>query len=54
MVIHFGVKNRVVALWKSHFEASIQKTRNESSTQLIKAASCVERSNTTIKAKEQR
>ena len=46
MVIDFGVKNRVVALWKSLFEAP--------STQLIKATGFVERSNTTIKAKEQR
>jgi hypothetical protein len=54
MVIDFGVKNRVVALWKSHFKASIQKTQNGPSTQLIKATSCVERSNATIKAEEQR
>ena len=49
---HFGVKNRVVALWKSLSEASVQKARNEPSTQLIEETSCVERSNTTIKAKE--
>ena len=29
MVIDFGVKNRVVALWKSLSEASIQKAQNE-------------------------
>jgi hypothetical protein len=52
MVIDFGVQNRVVALWKSLFEASVQKARNGPSTQLIKATSCVERLNTTIKAKE--
>jgi hypothetical protein len=44
MVIDFGVKNRVVALWKSLFEAP--------STQLIKATGFVERWNDTIKAKE--
>jgi hypothetical protein len=53
MVIDFGVKNRVVALWKSLFEASVKKARNEPSTQLIEATSCVERSNATIKAEEQ-
>jgi hypothetical protein len=52
MVINFGVKNRVVALWKSLPEASIQKARNGPSTQLIKATSCVERSNATMKAEE--
>jgi hypothetical protein len=41
-------------LWKSLFDASIQKARNRPSTQLIKATttSCVERSNTTMKAEE--
>jgi len=34
------------------FEASVQKAQNGPSTQLIKATSCVERWNTTIKAKE--
>ena len=52
MVIDFGVKNRVAALWKSLFEASIQKAQNEPSTQLIKATSAVEKSNAVIKAKE--
>jgi hypothetical protein len=38
---------------KSFIEASIQKARNgPSTTQLIKATSCVERLNATIKAKE--
>jgi hypothetical protein len=44
MVINFGIKNRVVALWKSLFEAP--------STQLIKATGFVERWNATIKAEE--
>jgi hypothetical protein len=54
MVIDFSIKNRVVALWKLLFEASIKKARNGPSTQLIEATSCVERSKATIKAKEQR
>jgi hypothetical protein len=37
---------------KSLYEASIQKARNEPSTQLIEATSWVEGSNTMIKAKE--
>jgi len=37
---------------KSLFKASVQKAQNEPSTQLIEATSCVERWNTTIKAKE--
>jgi hypothetical protein len=52
MVINFGVKNRVEALWKSLTEASVQKARNRPSTQLIKATSCVERSNATMKMEE--
>jgi hypothetical protein len=52
MIIDFSVKNRVVALWKSLSEASVQKAQNGPSTQLIKATSCVERSNTTIEAEE--
>ena len=52
MVIDFGIKNRVVALWKSLSEASIQKARNRPSTQLIEATSCIERSNATLKAEE--
>ena len=52
MVIDFGVKNRVVALWKSLSKASVQKARNGPSTQLIKGTSWVERSNTMMKAEE--
>jgi hypothetical protein len=52
MVIDFGIINRVVVLWKSLFEASIKKTRNRLSTQLIEATSCVERWHITIKAEE--
>jgi len=52
MAIDFGVKNRVVALWKSLSEASVKKARNKPSTQLIEATSCVERSNATRKAEE--
>jgi hypothetical protein len=33
-------------------KASIQKAQNRSSTQLIKATSCLDRSNTMVKAKE--
>jgi hypothetical protein len=51
-LVNFGVKNRVVALWKSLSKASVQKARNGPSTQLIEATSCVERSNTTMKAEE--
>jgi len=53
-VIDFGVKNRVVASWKSLFDASVKKARNGPSTQLIEAASCLERLNAKIKAKEHR
>jgi hypothetical protein len=42
MVIDLGVKNRVVALWKSLFEASVKKAQNRPSTQLIEATSCAE------------
>jgi hypothetical protein len=52
MVIDFGEKNRVVELWKSLSKASIQKAWNGPSSQLIKATSCVERSNATMKAEE--
>ena len=48
----FQRKNRVVALWNSLSEASVQKAQNGPSTQLIEATSCVERWNTTIKAAE--
>jgi hypothetical protein len=37
---------------KSIFEAIAQKAHNGPSTQLIKATSCIERSNDTMKAKE--
>ena len=49
---HFSVKNGFVALWKSLSKASVQKARNGPSTQLVKATSCVERSNATMKAEE--
>jgi len=52
MVIHFGVKNQVVALWNCCSKASIQKAQNRPSTQLIEATSWVERWNTTIEAEE--
>jgi hypothetical protein len=52
MVIDFGVKTRVVALWISRFEARVQKAQNGPYTHVIEAASCLERSNATIKAKE--
>ena len=52
MVINFGIQNRVVALWKLLFEASVQKAQKGPSTQLIEATSWVESSNATIKAKE--
>jgi len=51
-VINFGVKNQVVALWKSLFEASVQKARNKPSTQLIEATGCVKMWNITVKAEE--
>ncbi len=52
MVIDFGSKNQVVALCNRCFKASVQKSRNGPSTQLIEATSCVERSNATIQAKQ--
>jgi len=52
MVIDFSIKNRVVAFWKSLFEASVKKARNGPSTQINEATSCVERSYATIKAEE--
>ena len=52
MAIDFGVKNRVVALWKSLSEASVKKARSGPSNQLIEATSCVERSNATMKVEE--
>ncbi len=52
MVINFGVKKLVVALWNRCSKASVQKAQNGPSTQLIEATSCVEKSNATIEAKE--
>jgi hypothetical protein len=52
VVIDFGIKHQVVALWKSLSKASVQKARNGPSTQLIKAASCVEILNTIMKAEK--
>jgi hypothetical protein len=52
VVIDFGVKNRVVALWKSLSEASVKKAQNGPSTQLIKAMNCIERSTATMKTDE--
>jgi hypothetical protein len=51
MVIDVCIKNRVVALRKSLFEASVQKARNRPSTQLIEATSCVESSKPQLKPK---
>ena len=51
MVIDFGVKSSC-GIVKSLSEASIQKAQNEPSTQLIKVTSCIEMSNTMIKAEE--
>jgi hypothetical protein len=48
----FWRKSSGCGIVKSLFEASIKKTRNGPSTQLIEATSCVEGSNTTIKAEE--
>ncbi len=52
MVIDFGVKNQVVALWNRCFKGSVQKAQNGPSTQLIEATSCVERSIVRIKAED--
>jgi len=52
MVINFGVKNHVFCVVKLLCKASVKKAQNGPSTQLIEATSCVEWSNTTIKAKE--
>jgi hypothetical protein len=48
----FWPKKSICGIVESLSEASIQKAQNEPSIQLIKATSCVERWNTTIKAKE--
>jgi len=50
----FWRKKLSCGIVKSLFEASVKKARNGPSTQLIEATSCIERSNATIKAKEQR
>jgi hypothetical protein len=52
MVIDFRRKKSSCGIVKSLSEASIQKAQNRPSTQLIKATSCEERSNATIKAEE--
>jgi hypothetical protein len=52
MVIDFQRKKSSCGVVKSLSEASIQKAQNGPSTQLIKATSCVERLNATIKAEE--
>jgi hypothetical protein len=44
----FGVKNRVVVLWKLLPEASVKKAQNGPSTQLIESTSCIKRSIATI------
>ena len=50
MVIDFWPKKSSCGVVKSLSGASVQKAQNRPSTQLIKATSCVERSNTMIKA----
>ena len=52
MVVDFWSKKSSCGVVKSLFEASVQKARNGPSTHVIKATSCVERSNATIKAEE--
>ncbi len=52
MVIDFRHKKSSCGIVKSLSEASAQKAQNGPSTQLIKATSCKERSNATIKAEE--
>jgi hypothetical protein len=52
MVIKFWPKKSICGVVKSLSEASVQKPRNGPSTQFIKATSCEERSNATIKAEE--
>jgi hypothetical protein len=50
----FWRKKLSCGIVKSLFEPSVKNAQNGLSTQLIKATSCVERSNATIKANEQR
>ena len=52
MVINFWLKKSSCGVVKSLSKASVQNARNGPSTQLIKAMSCVEKSNITIKAKD--
>jgi hypothetical protein len=52
MVIDFRRKKSSCGVVKSLSKARVQKAQNRPSTQLIKATSCKERSNVTIKAKE--
>ena len=52
MVIDFWRKKSSCGVVKIAFQASVQKAQNGPSTQLIKAMSCVVRSNSTIQAKE--
>jgi hypothetical protein len=44
----FWCKKLSCGIVKSLFEASVQKAQNVTSTQLIKATSCVEKSNPTV------
>jgi hypothetical protein len=50
MVIDLLPKKLSCGVVKSLSEASVQNARNVPSTQLIKATSCVEKTNATIKA----
>jgi len=52
MVIDFWPKKLSCGVVKSLSEASVQKALSGPSTQLIKATSCVERTNAMIKAEE--
>ena len=52
MVIDFWPTKSSCGIVKLLHEPSVQKALNGPSTQLIKAISCVKRSNATIKAKE--
>ncbi len=49
-----SISAETIELWhcESLFKASVQKARNGPSNHVIKATSCVERSNATIKAEE--
>jgi hypothetical protein len=52
MVINFGLKNQVAALWNCFSEASVQQAWNEPSTQLVKWTRSVESLNAMIGAEE--